>query len=104
MQGMLEKLVGESRALERAMAGESLTMQDGMELMKYDDLYTIGAVADATRQKFVGDKVTFASSSYLNYTNVCAASCQICAFYRKENDNDAYTLTPEQIETRVSSA
>ena len=104
MQNMLEKLVGESRALERVIAGESLSMKDGMELMNYDDLYTIGAVADATRQKFVGDKVTFTASSYLNYTNVCAASCQICAFYRKENDNDAYTLTPEQIETRVSAA
>ena len=79
MQIMLEKLVGESRALERAIAGESLSMQDGMELMKYDDLYTIGVVADAIRQKFVGNKVTFTSSSYLNYTNVCAASCQICA-------------------------
>ena len=104
MQIMLEKLVGESRALERAIAGESLSMQDGMELMKYDDLYTIGVVADAIRQKFVGNKVTFTSSSYLNYTNVCAASCQICAFYRKENDNDAYTLTLEQIESRVSAA
>ena len=104
MQNMLEKLVGESKALERVIAGEALSMQDGMELMNYDDLYTIGAVADATRQKFVGNKVTFTASSYLNYTNVCAASCQICAFYRKENDNDAYTLTPEQIETRVSAA
>ena len=101
---MLEKLVGESRALERVIAGESLNMKDGIELMEYDDLYTIGAVADATRKKFVGDKVTFTSSSYLNYTNVCAASCQICAFYRKENDNDAYTLTLEQIESRVSAA
>ena len=104
MQIMLEKLVGESKVLERAMAGEDLSMQDGIELMKYDDLYTIGAVADSLRQKFVGNRVTFTASEYLNYTNVCAASCQICAFYRKENDNDAYTLTPEQIETRVSSA
>ena len=52
MQNMLEKLVGESRALERVIAGESLSMKDGMELMNYDDLYTIGAVADATRQKY----------------------------------------------------
>jgi len=104
MQSMLEKLVGESRALERVIAGESLSMQDGIELMEYDDLYTIGAVADTIRKKFAGDKVTFTSSSYLNYTNVCAASCQICAFYRKENDKDAYTLTPEQIESRVASA
>ena len=104
MQNMLEKLIGESKVLERAIAGEELDMQDGIELMKYDNLYMIGAVANAVRQKLVGNKVTFTVSSYLNYTNVCAASCQICAFYRKENDSDAYTLTPQQIEGRVSTA
>ena len=79
-------------------------MQDGIELMKYDNHYMLGAIANTTRQKLVGNKVTFTASSYLNYTNVCAASCQICAFYRRENDNDAYTLTSEQIESRVSAA
>ena len=59
MQNMLEKLVGESRALERAVAGESLTMQDGIELMKYDDLYTTGTIDNTIRQKFAGDRVTF---------------------------------------------
>ena len=28
----------------------------------------------------------------------------MCAFYRKGNEDDAYTLTPEQIEQRVSVA
>jgi len=84
MQNMLEKLIGKSSVLERVMAGEELSMHDGIELMNYDNIYMIGAVADAMRRKLVGDKITFTSSSYLNYTNVCAASCQICAFYRKE--------------------
>ena len=104
MQNMLEELIGESRVLERAIAGEELDMNDGMELMNYDNIYTIGAVADIIRQKLVGNKITFTASSYLNYTNVCAASCQICAFYRKESDQDSYTLTLEQIEKRVSAA
>ena len=101
---MLEKLVGESKVLERVVAGDELGMQDGMELMKYDNHYMLGAIANATRQKLVGNKVTFTASSYLNYTNVCAASCQICAFYRKEGDADSYTLTPEQIEKRALMA
>ena len=101
---MLETLVGESKALEHAVAGKELSFQDGMELMDYDNLHLLGAAADISRQKLVGDSVTFTASSYLNYTNVCAASCQICAFYRKESDEDSYTLTPEQIEKRVSAA
>ena len=101
---MLETLIGESKALERAISGEELSFQDGIELMDYDNLHLLGAAADISRQKLVGDNVTFTASSYLNYTNVCAASCQICAFYRKESDDDSYTLTPEQIEKRVSAA
>ena len=101
---MLETLIGESKALERAVAGEELSFQDGIELMDYDNLQLLGAAADISRQKLVGENVTFTASSYLNYTNVCAASCQICAFYRKESDEDSYTLTPEQIEKRVSAA
>ena len=55
-------------------------------------------------KKTVGDTVTFTSSYYMNYTNLCAASCQMCAFYRKGSEDDAYTLTPEQIEKRVATA
>ena len=101
---MLETLIGESQALERAASGEELSFNDGIELMNYDNLQLLGAIADISRRKLVGDNITFTASSYLNYTNVCAASCQICAFYRKENDDDSYTLTLEQIEKRVSAA
>lgn len=101
---MLEQLVGDSQALDRALAGEELSYKDGLELMNYDNLHLLGAVADNSRKKLVGDTVSFASSYYMNYTNVCAASCQMCAFYRKEGADDAYTLTPQEIEQRVGIA
>lgn len=101
---MLEKLVGESRALERALAGEELSARDGMELFEHDNLHILGAVADEIRRKSIGDDVTFAASCYMNYTNVCAASCQMCAFYRKIGDSDAYTLSAEQITARIAAA
>jgi len=101
---VLEKLVSESRALDRAMAGDELSFNDGLELMNYDNPHILGAVADASRQKLVGDVVTFTASYYMNYTNICAASCQMCAFYRKSDEDDAYTLTPQQIEQRVAIA
>lgn len=101
---MLEQLVGHSQALDRAIAGEELSFDDGMELINNDNLHLLGAVADYARKKLVGDTVTFTASYYMNYTNVCAASCQMCAFYRKEGDEDAYTLSPAQIEQRVRIA
>ena len=101
---MLEQIVVDSQALDRALAGEELSHKDGLELMDYDNLHLLGAVADSTRKKLVGDTVTFAASYYMNYTNVCAASCQMCAFYRKGDEDDAYTLTPKEIEQRVGIA
>ena len=53
--------------------------------------------ADNIRKYLKGNCVTFVASYYLNYTNVCAASCPLCAFYRKGNDADAFTLSTEQI-------
>ena len=59
---MLEQLVGDSQALDRAIAGEDLSYNDGLELMNYDNLHLLGAVADARRKELVGDTVTFAPS------------------------------------------
>lgn len=101
---MLEQLVGDSKPLERAISGDELSFKDGMDLMNLENFHLLGAVADVSREKLVGDTVSFAASYYMNYTNVCAASCQMCAFYRKGDEDDAYTLTPEQIEKRISAA
>ena len=101
---MLEQLVGQSKALDRAIFGEELTYNDGLDLLRFDNLHMLGALADSVRKRLTGDTVTFAASYYMNYTNVCAASCQMCAFYRKDGADDAYVLTPQQIEQRVSAA
>lgn len=101
---MLRELITESKAIEKALNGEQLSYNDGLELINNDNIFVVGATADLIRKKLVGDKVTFAASYYMNYTNVCAASCQMCAFYRKGDEEDAYTLTAEQIEQRVATA
>ena len=40
----------------------------------------------------------------MNYTNVCITDCKFCAFYRPPGHDEAYTLTLEQIESRVKTA
>ena len=58
---MLEQLIGQSKALEKAIAGEELSFDDGMELLNYDNLHMLGAVADITRKKLVGEVEIFVS-------------------------------------------
>ena len=91
-------------ALEKAMAGEELSLSDGMQLMNEENLFLLGAVADNLRRKNSGNIVTFVCSYYLNYTNICAASCPLCAFYRKGPEGDAYTLSTEQLIARARIA
>ena len=67
---MLENMIGKSTAIDRAMAGEELTFDDGMELMNYDNIHMLGATAEIIRKKLVGNDVTFTASYYcLLYTS-----------------------------------
>src|ERR671914_13040 len=91
-------------ALERVLAGAELSYKDGLQLMNEENLFLLGAAADKVRKDIKGNTVSFVTSYYLNYTNICAASCPLCAFYRKGNEIDAYALTIEQILARVSIA
>ncbi|HUG97354.1 MAG TPA: radical SAM protein, partial [Nitrososphaera sp.] len=99
-----DTVAGGTPALEKALAGEELSYSDGVQLMNDENLFLLGAAADKLRKKICGDTVTFVASYYLNYTNVCAASCPLCAFYRKGDENDAYTLSTEQIVARSKIA
>jgi aminodeoxyfutalosine synthase len=97
-------IVKPTPSLEKILSGEELNFNDGLELMKDENLFMLGAAADKVRKELIGNNISFVSSYYLNYTNICVASCQLCAFYRREKDNDAYTLSPEQIVKRAEIA
>ena len=93
-----------THALEKSLAGEELDYDDGVQLMKEENLFLLAAAADRLRKELCGNTVTFVASYYLNYTNVCAASCPLCAFYRKGDESDAYTLGTQQIVARAKIA
>jgi aminodeoxyfutalosine synthase len=101
---LLKNISKGTPALEKSLAGEELTYRDGVQLINDENLFLLGAVADKIRTDLRGKTVTFVVSYYLNYTNICVASCPLCAFYRKGNESDAYTLTTEQILTRARIA
>ena len=101
---MLKSISGGTNALEKAINGEELSYDDGLDLMVNENLFLLGAAADRIRKKVKGENITFVASYYLNYTNICAASCPLCAFYRKGDESDSYTLSTEQISTRARIA
>jgi len=84
--------------------GEELSCNDGLDLMNNENVFVLGAAANLIKKKLTGNTITFVASYYLNYTNICAASCPLCAFYRKGTESDSYTLTIDQILTRARIA
>lgn len=82
---------------------ERLNFDEGVRLLKSNDLFTIGQLADYVRQQKNGDYVSFIINTHLNYTNVCYLGCKLCAFGLKPDDPDSYTLSLQEIENKVKS-
>jgi cyclic dehypoxanthinyl futalosine synthase len=88
--------------LEKAMQGERLTYDDGCALLDCRDLNALGRAADAVSRRLHPEPYrTFNIDRNINYTNVCAAVCDFCAFYRKSTDADAYVLSREVLYQKI---
>ncbi len=82
---------------ERILNGGRVTPAEGPALYAMP-LSELGLLAQNVRfNRHPKREVTFVVDSNPNYTNVCEADCLFCAFYRRDGDKDAYTLTPEQV-------
>jgi aminodeoxyfutalosine synthase len=81
---------------EKVMRGERLTFQDGVALFQSKDLLAIGSLAHHVREKLHGKRTYFNVNRHINPTNVCVASCRLCAFGRKADAPGAYTMALEE--------
>ena len=83
---------------EKVEAGERLDFEDGLTLMESDDLLALGELADlARRLRGGGDEVYFVQNLYLNQTNVCRVKCKFCAFAKTRKQDDAYTISADEL-------
>lgn len=88
--------------LDKSMAGERLSFDDGVELLKCRDLNKLGRAAHAVTKRLHPEPYrTYNIDRNVNYTNVCAAVCDFCAFYRKSDDIDAYVIPREELYRKI---
>lgn len=96
---MADSVIG---LLEKAVAGERLSFEDGVALLRSDELVLLGLAANAVTKRLHPDPVvTFVIDRNINYTNVCQTKCRFCAFYRTEDAPDAYVLSYEEIFDKI---
>lgn len=89
--------------LERAVNGQRLVPADALVLMKSHDLTDLGQAADQVTQRLHPEPYrTYNIDRNINYTNVCTAVCDFCAFYRSPKDVDeGYVLPREELLQKV---
>lgn len=88
--------------LQKAVEGQRITREEGVELLQCHDLHKLGRAAHAVTMRLHPESYrTFNIDRNINYTNVCAAVCDFCAFYRKSNDADAYILPREELYQKI---
>jgi cyclic dehypoxanthinyl futalosine synthase len=79
--------------LRRAVEGERLSFAEGVRLMREGTLLELGRAADSICRRMHPEPFrTYNIDRNINYSNVCAAVCDFCAFYRKVGDSEAYVL------------
>jgi aminodeoxyfutalosine synthase len=87
---------------EKVLAGERLSMENGILLYRTPDLLAVGWLANHVREKRHGNITYYNVNRHINPTNVCVAHCKLCAFGRDPNAPGAYTFALEEIYARAA--
>ena len=91
-------------AVDRVSAGKRLSAGEALDLYRYLPTQELGFLADAVRAKKHPDGVvTYIIDRNVNYTNVCVARCNFCAFYRPVGSDEGYVLGFEEIFKKIDA-
>jgi aminodeoxyfutalosine synthase len=87
----------------KVLAGERLSLEDGLALYRTHDLLGLGRLANHVRETRHGNVAYFVRNTHVNHTNVCVATCDFCAFAAKPGEQRGYTLAIEEITRSVAA-
>ncbi|MEK7722424.1 MAG: radical SAM protein, partial [Elusimicrobiota bacterium] len=89
---------------KKVYEGTPVNAADARHLLTTGSILDLGRISSHVRRKLHGDAVYYGVSMNLNFTNICALRCPLCAFSRDGGKEGAYLLTLEEIERRVKGA
>ena len=81
---------------DKVQMGERLSFDDGVSLYRSGDILAVGWLANLVRERLHGDVAYFNVNRHINPTNVCVASCRLCAFGRKKGEEGTYTMALDE--------
>jgi len=87
---------------DKVRAGGRVSAAEALELYHHAPLTLLGELADGIRaRKHPDGIVTYIIDRNVNYTNVCVARCNFCAFYRPVGSGEGYVLGFEEIFKKI---
>jgi cyclic dehypoxanthinyl futalosine synthase len=91
-----------TRLADKVRGGERLDRAEALELYTRAPTALLGQLADGVRsRKHPGNVITYIIDRNVNYTNVCVARCNFCAFYRPVGSAEGYVLGFEEIFRKI---
>jgi cyclic dehypoxanthinyl futalosine synthase len=88
--------------IEKVRAGERVNAAEALELYRHAPTPVLGRLADAIRERKHPDRiVTYIIDRNVNYTNVCVAKCNFCAFYREVGSSEGYVLGFDELFRKI---
>jgi cyclic dehypoxanthinyl futalosine synthase len=90
------------RILDDTAAGRRLSSDDAVRLLESRDLAALGRAAHAVTMRLHPEPYrTYNIDRNINYTNVCTAVCDFCAFYRPPRHAEGYVLDREVLLAKI---
>jgi cyclic dehypoxanthinyl futalosine synthase len=88
--------------VDKVRNGERLSAAEALELYRHAPTHLLGTLADSIRARRHPERiVTYIIDRNVNYTNVCVAKCNFCAFYRNVGSSEGYVLGFEEIFRKI---
>src|SRR6266567_4951384 len=87
---------------DKVLAGDRIGADAALALYRGAPTWLLGHLADAIRARKHPDRiVSYIIDRNVNYTNVCVARCNFCAFYRPVGSPDGYVLGFDEIFRKI---
>ncbi len=96
------KEAGLANILEKVSNKERLSLDDGLQLYRSNDILALGYLANIVRNRKNGDDTFFIYNQHVNYSNICTNLCKFCAFGKEKESDLAYEMSVDEVKEKIS--
>jgi len=88
--------------VEKVTRGERIDADEALTLYRDASTWQLGKLADGIRARLHPERVvSYIIDRNVNYTNVCVARCNFCAFYRTVGSPEGYVLSRDELFAKI---